>query len=265
MGEQPERKIGELWTPNVDDLPIYKLAEVGSPFEIKTSIVEMVQDNPFTGKEDPYSHLWSFLQLCNTFKMDGVDDNQLPARLFPFSLRDKARQWFYTLEVATIEDWESLVEVFAAKFYSSEKTQTLRNRILSFTQSTMETITEAFKCFNDYVLACPHHRYSKADLVMKLYGGLQASSRTIMDASVGGSIIDLTPTEAYTLFKKVADNDAWASIGRTQFIPSMGKARSVQEEKRNEDMEAKINFLMRTIEELEMRSQLHSSKENARL
>ncbi|CAN6204113.1 unnamed protein product [Urochloa humidicola] len=165
MGEQPERKIGELWTQNVDDLPIFKLAEVGRPFEIKTSIIEMVQDNPFTGKEDLNSHLRSFLQLCNTFKMDGVYENQLRATLFLFSLRDKARQWFYTLEVSTVEDWESLVEAFAAKFYLSEKTQILHNQILSFAQSTTETITEAFEHFSDYVLACPHHKYSKSDLV----------------------------------------------------------------------------------------------------
>ncbi|CAN6234278.1 unnamed protein product [Urochloa humidicola] len=187
----------------------------------------MVQDNPFTGKEDPNLHLGSFLQICSTFKMEGVDDDQLRARLFPYSLMDKALQWFYTLEVSMVEKWESLVQAFIAKFYSPEKTQTLRSRILSFSQSTTETITEAFERFNDSVLGCPHHRYSKADLVMKFYGGLQASSRTIMDASVGGSIIDLTPTEAYTLFKKVADNDAWASVGRTQLILSMGKARSV--------------------------------------
>ncbi|CAN6244243.1 unnamed protein product [Urochloa humidicola] len=265
MGKQAERKISELWTPNIDDLPIFKPAEVGSPFQIKTSIIEMVQDSPFTGKEDPNLHLRSFLQLCNTFKMEGIDDNQLRARLFPYSLTHKALQWFYTLEVSTVEKWESLVRAFIAKFYSPEKTQTLCSRITSFTQSTTETITEAFDRFNDYVLACPHHRYSQADLVMKFYDGLQASSRAIIDASTGGSIIDLTPTKAYALFKKVADNDAWASVGRTQLIPSMGKARSVQEEKRTEDMEAKINFLMRRMEKLEMESQLHTSKENASL
>ncbi|CAN6283727.1 unnamed protein product [Urochloa humidicola] len=265
MGEQLERKISELWTPNVDDLPIFKLAEVGSPFQIKTSIIEMVQESPFTGKEDPNLHLRSFLQLCNTFKMEGVDDNQLRARLFPYSLTDKELQWFYTLEVSMIEKWESLVQAFIAKFYSPEKMQTLRSRITSFAQSTTEIITKAFERFNDYVRACPHHRYSQADLVMKFYGGLQASSRAIIDASVGGSIIDLTPTKAYALFKKEADNDAWASIGRTQLIPSMGKARSVQEEKRTKDMEAKIDFLMRRMEKLEMESQLHSSKKNASL
>ncbi|CAO2164094.1 unnamed protein product [Urochloa humidicola] len=118
----------------------------------------MVQHNPFTGKENPNLHLRSFLQLCNTFKMQGVDNNQLRARLFPYSLTNKALQWFYTLEVSTVEKWESLVRVFIAKIYSPEKTQTLRSRITSFTQSTMETITEAFERFNDYVLACPHHR-----------------------------------------------------------------------------------------------------------
>jgi hypothetical protein len=39
-------------------------------------------------------------------------------------------------------------------------------------------------------------------------------SRTIIDASAGGSIIELTPTQAFTLFKKVVDNDTWASFGR---------------------------------------------------
>ncbi|CAO2180927.1 unnamed protein product [Urochloa humidicola] len=254
MGEQVDRKISELWTPNVDDLPIFKLAEIGSPFQIKTSIIEMVQDSPFTGKEDPNLHLRSFLQLCNTFKMEGVDDNQLRARLFPYSLIDKALQWFYTLEVSTVEKWESLVQAFIAKFYSPEKTQTLRSRITSFAQSTTETITEAFERFNNYVLTCPHHRYSQANLVMKFYGDLQASSRAIIDASAGGSIIDLTPTKAYALFNKVAINDAWALVVRTQLILSMGKARSVQEEKRTEDMEAKINFMIRRMQKLEMES-----------
>ncbi|CAN6328846.1 unnamed protein product [Urochloa humidicola] len=173
----------------------------------------MVQDSSFTGKEDPNLHLRSFLQLCNTFKMEGVDDNQLRARLFPYSLTDKALQWFYTLEVLTVEKWESLVQAFIAKFYSPEKMQTLRIRITSFALSTTETITEAFERFNDYVRACPHHRYSQADLVMKFYGGLQVSSWAIIDASAEGSIIDLTPTKAYALFKKVADNDAWALVG----------------------------------------------------
>jgi hypothetical protein len=45
MGEQPqpERKIGELCTPCIVDLPILNLTEIGRPFEIKTSTIRMVQ------------------------------------------------------------------------------------------------------------------------------------------------------------------------------------------------------------------------------
>jgi hypothetical protein len=44
MGEQPpqECKIGELCTPDIGDLPILNLAEIGRPFEIKTSTIRMV-------------------------------------------------------------------------------------------------------------------------------------------------------------------------------------------------------------------------------
>jgi hypothetical protein len=39
--------------------------------------------------------------------------------------------------------------------------------------------------------------------VQNFYQGLTMASRTIIDASVGGSIIELTPTEAFTLLKKI--------------------------------------------------------------
>jgi hypothetical protein len=77
MGDQPqERKIGELCTPDIIDLPILNIEEIGRPFEIKTSTICMVQHSPFTGKEDPDLHLQAFVQLCQTFNMDGVRSNE---------------------------------------------------------------------------------------------------------------------------------------------------------------------------------------------
>jgi hypothetical protein len=91
MGEQlQERKIEELCTPDIIDLPILNLTEIRRPFEIKTSTIRMVQHSPFTGKEDPNLHLQAFIQLCQTFNMHGVTQDQMRARLFPFSLLGKA-------------------------------------------------------------------------------------------------------------------------------------------------------------------------------
>ena len=82
---EPERTIGELCTPDIRDLPIQNLDNIGVPFEIKTSIIRMVQSSPFTGKEDANLHLQAFLQLCRTFDMQGMTQDQMRARLFPFS------------------------------------------------------------------------------------------------------------------------------------------------------------------------------------
>jgi hypothetical protein len=83
MGDQPqERKIGELCTPDIIDLPILNLEEIRRPFEIKTSTICLVQHSPFTGKENPNHHLQALTQLCQTFNMDGVTQDQMRARLF---------------------------------------------------------------------------------------------------------------------------------------------------------------------------------------
>jgi hypothetical protein len=133
MGDQPqERKIGELCTPDIIDLPILNLTEIGRPFEIKTSTIRMVQHSPFTCKQDPNLHLQAFIQLCQTFNMDGVTQDQMRARLFPISLLGKVLQWFYSQPAETVQDWNTLMRPFMKEYYSSGKTQSLRNKIATF-------------------------------------------------------------------------------------------------------------------------------------
>jgi hypothetical protein len=78
MGEQPQPdcKIGDLCTPDIVNLQILNLTEVRRPFEIKTSTIRMVQYSPFTSKEDTNLHLQVFIQLCQTFNMDGVTETK---------------------------------------------------------------------------------------------------------------------------------------------------------------------------------------------
>jgi hypothetical protein len=174
MGEQPpqERKIGELYTPDIIDLPILNLAEIERPFEIKISTIRMVQHSPFTGKEDLNLHLQTFIQLCQTFNMDGVSQDQMRARLFLFSLLGKSLQWFYSQPAETVQNWDALMRAFMKEYYSSGKTQSLRNKITTFAQYPTETISEAFECFNEYTRAVPYHKFPKEDLVQKFYQGL---------------------------------------------------------------------------------------------
>jgi hypothetical protein len=123
VGEQPqERKIRELCTADIVDLPILNLTKIGRSFEIKTSTIRMVQHSPFTGKEDPNLHLQAFIQLCQTFNMDGVTEDQMRARLFPFSLLGKALQWFHSQPAETVQNWNVLMRAFMKEYYSPGKT-----------------------------------------------------------------------------------------------------------------------------------------------
>jgi hypothetical protein len=98
----------------------------------------------------------------------------------------------------------------------------------------------------------PHHKFPTEDLVQKFYQGLTLVSRTIIDASTGGSIIELTPTQAFTLFKKVADNDTWASSERLLLIQPTGNVKGVLQVEKEDILKGKIDSLMRRLEKMEI-------------
>jgi hypothetical protein len=78
------------------------------------------------------------------------------------------------------------------------------------------------------------------------------ASRTVIDASVGGSIIELTLTQAFTLFKKVADNDTWASSGCLLPVQLAGNVKGVLQVEKEDILEGKIDSLMWRLEKMEI-------------
>jgi hypothetical protein len=149
----------------------------------------------------------------------------------------------------TVQNWDTLMRAFMKEYYSPGKTQILHNKIATFAQYPTETISEAFERLNEYTRAVPHHKFLKEDLVQKFYQGLTMASRMIIDASAGGSIIELMPTEAFTLFKKVADK---ASSGRVLQVQPRGNVEGVLQVEKEDILEGKIDSLMRRLEKMEI-------------
>jgi len=110
-----ERTLKEYSTPSTEEpqaIIVYPMVEDDN-FEIKPTLLHLVQQNQFYGSptEDPNLHISTFLRLSGTLK-----ENQEAIRLhlFPFSLRDRARAWFHSLEVGSITSWDQMRRAFLA-------------------------------------------------------------------------------------------------------------------------------------------------------
>lgn len=61
----------------------------------------IIQDYRFNGnlEEDPYDHISDFLDICYTFKLKDVSEDVVRLLLFPFTLRNKAKERLRSLPV----------------------------------------------------------------------------------------------------------------------------------------------------------------------
>ena len=83
-----------------------------------------------TPNEVAASHLNTFIELCDMQKKD-VDNYVIKLKLFPFSLRDRAKTWFSSLPRNCIEPWDKCKDAFIAKFFPPAKVISLRNQIMN--------------------------------------------------------------------------------------------------------------------------------------
>ena len=90
-------------------------------FELKPSLITMVQQSQFTGHptENPSEHLGRFLRIVNSVFLNGVKPEVIQLQLFPFSLRDMAITWFNSLPQESVNTWEGLMRAYFNKFLIS--------------------------------------------------------------------------------------------------------------------------------------------------
>ncbi|KAL4369675.1 hypothetical protein GQ457_05G023050 [Hibiscus cannabinus] len=129
-------------------------------FELKPVMLNMLNTlGQFGGtpNENARHHLKSFLEICNSFKIHGVSNDVLKLKLFPYSLRDKAKTWLNNLQPGSLQSWTQLCRSFLAKFSYTNMTDHLRNQITSFRQEDDEAMHEAWERYRDLFRRCPMH------------------------------------------------------------------------------------------------------------
>ncbi|KAK4263289.1 hypothetical protein QN277_028724 [Acacia crassicarpa] len=178
-------------------------------FEIKSVMIQMLNAaGQFRGlpSEDPHLHLKTFLEVCDSFVIPSIPPDTVRIKLFPFSLRDKARTWLNNLPANSITTWNDLESKFSLKFFPPIKNAQLRGEITTFQQKPGESTYDAWDRFKDILRRCPQHGLVEWVQIETFYKGLDTQTRSIVDASSGGSLLMKSYDEAYNLLERMAIN-----------------------------------------------------------
>ncbi|GJV10215.1 reverse transcriptase domain-containing protein [Tanacetum coccineum] len=136
-------------------------------FEIKTNLLQLVQANPFYGREseNPHAHINSFERITSTLRFRNVPNDVIKLMMFPYSLEGAAKTWYEKEPSNSILTWEDLVTKF------------------------------------ELLRACPHHGFTELTQVDTFYNGLNENEQDSLNAATGGNLLSKTTREALNIIE----------------------------------------------------------------
>nr|GEY71855.1 hypothetical protein [Tanacetum cinerariifolium] len=130
-------------------------------FKLKQTLINLVQSNQFTKRQDPHNHLRFFNKVTTTFRHPK----------------------------------------FINQFFPTSKTTYLQNEIPNFLQNPNETFNEAWEHFKDLLRQCPHHGFSKLHQLDTFYNALNPNDQDALDFAAGGNFLDKIPRECLSIIE----------------------------------------------------------------
>nr|GFA87815.1 reverse transcriptase domain-containing protein [Tanacetum cinerariifolium] len=165
------------------------------------TLINLVQSNQFTGRQDPHNLLRFFNKVTSTFRHPEMPNTIVKLLLFPFSLEGEARIWLDKEPPRSILTWEDLVSKFINQFFPPSKTTYLRKEITNFLQKSNETFNEAWERFKDLLRQCPHHGFSELHQLDTFYNALTPNDQDALDSTAGGNFLDKIPRECLSIIE----------------------------------------------------------------
>ncbi|CAN6456109.1 unnamed protein product [Victoria cruziana] len=207
--ESPRRLLREFFVPTEYDRGVGSVRPlVGAhQYEIKASMINMLASFYKLASKDPYHHLDEFLDVCAMVKINNVEDNALRLRLFPFSLKEKARDWLKSLPPSvSVAMWEDLQREFLKKYFPIGKTNHYRKAISTFAALEGEYFHQAWERMKDLLRKCPHHQIPRWQVLKAFYDGLTEVNKQVIDSSCGGSLMMKSEDDAWILYDTLSEN-----------------------------------------------------------
>jgi len=139
-------------------------------------------------------------------KPNGVDEEQVKLKAFPFSLKGAAKACLFSILSGFIGTWNAMKKIFFEKYFPTSLVANIRKEICGIRQSHEETLSEYWERFQQLCIQCPHHQIPDQLFIQYFYEGLTPTDRNIIDAASGGALVDKTLKVARQLILNMAAN-----------------------------------------------------------
>ncbi|GJR30903.1 ribonuclease H-like domain-containing protein [Tanacetum coccineum] len=175
-------------------------------FELKSSLINLVQNRIFRGgnDEEPHAHIRHFESITNNQRYPDVPNTTIKLLLFPFSLDGVAKTWLEKEPPNSILTWDDLVSKFINFFFPPSKTTNLRNEITNFRQIAQESFSEAWERFKELLRKCPHHGFSLMHQLDTFYNSLSYNDQDSLNSAAGGNFLYKSPNEGLQIIENKA-------------------------------------------------------------
>ncbi|RDX71300.1 hypothetical protein CR513_49375, partial [Mucuna pruriens] len=94
--ENNDRTLKELATPDVVYQPwCIQYPQLEPAQKLKSGLIHLLPKFHGLAGEDPHKHLKEFHVVCSTMRPQGISEDYIKMKAFPFSLDGAAKDWLY--------------------------------------------------------------------------------------------------------------------------------------------------------------------------
>ncbi|XP_060965157.1 uncharacterized protein LOC133034144 [Cannabis sativa] len=247
--EIQQRTLNDYLHPTQTSIPSCFIFPPNMPsLGVKPGIIQLLPTFHGIENENPYVHIREFEEVVDTFYDRATINDAARLKFFPFSLKDKAKSWLYSLRSRSIGTWEEMTKTFFVKYFPVHKTNSLKRQISTFSQKDNETFYQVWERFKDLLSQCPHHGYESWRIVSYFYEGLTSRERQFVEMMCNGEFLQKEPEEALEFLIELAEKShTWTGPSAAEST-NRNRLAGIYQLREEDSLKAQVESLKKQIE-----------------
>ena len=130
---RPRRTLEEYRHPTRTVTPSCIMFPPNAPhIDFRPGMIQYLPTFHGLESENPYVYIREFEEVVATFHDRFGTTDTIRLKFFPFSLKDKAKSWLYSLRPMSIRSWGKMTQAFFDKYFPHHKKNALKKNLHIF-------------------------------------------------------------------------------------------------------------------------------------